>query len=112
VRCPSDITPIVIQATAISRVGSDKAQAATNRASGKQISSAKRVFIPCSPEAARRAGVQFLGVVSGTTHADAWRLIGQPTVSEGIDEILDLVASANAVQTKTARFFAEVEESR
>jgi hypothetical protein len=56
--------------------------------------------------------VQFLGVVSGTTHADAWRLIGQPTVSEGIDEILDLVASANAVQTKTARFFAEVEESR
>jgi hypothetical protein len=41
--------------------------------------------------------VQFLGVVSGTTHADAWRLIGQPTLSEGIDEILDLVASANAV---------------
>jgi hypothetical protein len=43
------MTPIVIEATAISKVGSDKAQAATNRASGKQISSAERVFIPVLP---------------------------------------------------------------
>jgi len=48
-RCPSDMTPTVIQANAISRVGSDRRQATANRASGKQISSVERVLTPCSP---------------------------------------------------------------
>src|SRR5258707_10075800 len=43
------MTPTVIHASAISRVGSDKRQATANRASGKQISSVERVLTPCSP---------------------------------------------------------------
>jgi hypothetical protein len=48
-RCPSAITPIVIQTTAITRVGSDRTHAATNIASGKQIVSGERAFILLSP---------------------------------------------------------------
>ncbi|MGF7000239.1 hypothetical protein P3T25_008629 [Paraburkholderia sp. GAS32] len=48
-RWPSAITPIVIQTTAMTRVGSDRTHAATNIASGKQIVSGERVFILLSP---------------------------------------------------------------
>jgi hypothetical protein len=48
VRCPSAITPIVIQTTAITKVGRDRKQAAMNNASGKQTVSGERFFMSFS----------------------------------------------------------------
>ena len=60
------------------------------------VQSAETLYVgdhPMDAETATRAGVQFLGVLSGTTDADAWRVLGQASIREPLTEIVGLVVN-------------------